>query len=105
MRGLAKDTTATLIPTLRYRDAASAIGWLCTAFGFEKRLVVLGEDGTIAHAQLTFGNGMVMLGSARDDDFGNRSLCRTPRSRKVPTSSFPTLTRTTPEPWPRAQGW
>lgn len=70
MSGLAKNTTATMIPTLRYRDAAAAIDWLCTAFGFEKHLVVPGEDGTIAHAQLTFGNGMVMLGSARDDDFG-----------------------------------
>ncbi len=71
MRSLAKDTTATLIPTLRYRDAAAAIDWLCTAFGFEKHLVVPGEDGTITHAQLVFGNGMVMLGSARDDDFGH----------------------------------
>ena len=71
MRSLAKDTTATLIPTLRYRDAAAAIDWLCTAFGFEKHLVVPGEDGTITHAQLVFGNGMVMLGSVRDDDFGH----------------------------------
>ena len=70
-RSLAKDTTATLIPTLRYRDAAAAIDWLCTAFGFEKHLVVPGEDGTITHAQLVFGNGMVMLGSVRDDDFGH----------------------------------
>ena len=70
MRSLAKDTMATLIPTLRYRDAAAAIDWLCAAFGFEKHLVVPGEDGTITHAQLVFGNGMVMLGSARDDDFG-----------------------------------
>ena len=70
MSSLAKDTTATLIPTLRYRDAAAAIDWLCTAFGFEKRLVVPGEDGTITHAQLVFGNGMVMLGSAWNDDFG-----------------------------------
>ena len=70
MSGLAKNTTATMIPTLRYRDAAAAIDWLCTAFGFERHLIVPGEDGAIAHAQLTFGNGMVMLGSARDDDFG-----------------------------------
>ena len=70
MSSLAKDTTATMIPTLRYRDAATAIDWLCTAFGFEKHLVVPGEDGTITHAQLVFGNGMIMLDSARDDDFG-----------------------------------
>jgi uncharacterized glyoxalase superfamily protein PhnB len=66
----------TIIPTLRYRDAPAAIDWLCRAFGFEKHLVVPGEGGTIAHAQLTFGNGMIMLGSARDDEFGR--LQKTP---------------------------
>ena len=40
--------TATIIPTMRYRDAPGAIAWLCDAFGFEKHLVVPGEDGTIA---------------------------------------------------------
>ncbi|MEO1068864.1 MAG: VOC family protein, partial [Cyanobacteria bacterium J06638_6] len=61
-----KQTVATIIPTLRYNDAARAIDWLCQAFGFEKHLVVPGENGAIAHAQLVFGNGMIMLGSARD---------------------------------------
>ena len=32
--------------------------------------MVPGPNGTIAHAQLKFGNGMVMLGSALDDQFG-----------------------------------
>jgi uncharacterized glyoxalase superfamily protein PhnB len=40
------------------------------AFGFEKHLVIPGENGTVAHAQLTFGSGMIMLGSAREDEFG-----------------------------------
>ncbi len=61
---------STVIPTLRYNDAAAAIDWLCAAFDFEKHLVVPDEAGGIAHAQLVFGNGMVMLGSARDDGFG-----------------------------------
>ena len=65
----AKNTTATVIPTLRYEDAPAAIEWLCEAFGFEKNLVVPGESGTIAHAQLVFGNGMIMLGSALDREF------------------------------------
>ena len=65
----AKTTAATVIPTMRYNDAAAAIAWLCEAFGFEKHLVVPGEDGTIVHAQLVFGNGMVMLGSARASEF------------------------------------
>ena len=65
----AKNTTTTVIPTLRYQDAPAAIEWLCEAFGFEKHLVVPGENGTIAHAQLVFGNGMIMLGSALDREF------------------------------------
>lgn len=65
-----EQTIATIIPTLRYNDAARAIDWLCQAFGFEKHLVVPGENGTIAHAQLVFGNGMIMIGSARNDAFG-----------------------------------
>lgn len=66
------DTVSTLIPTLRYRDAPAAIDWLCRAFGFERHAVYEDGEGGIAHAQLRFGNGMVMLGSARDDDWGQR---------------------------------
>ena len=63
MSNNAKNTRATVIPCLRYRDAPAAIEWLCENFGFEKLLVVPNDDGTIAHAQLSFGNGMIMLGS------------------------------------------
>ena len=72
MSSAAKPTRATVIPCLRYRDAPKAIEWLCSVFGFEKQLVVPNEDGTIAHAQLSFGNGMVMLGSVLkvDNEFG-----------------------------------
>lgn len=59
----AADTTSTIVPALRYRDALAAIDWLCRAFGFEKN-AVYAEGDTVLHAQLTFGNGMVMLGSA-----------------------------------------
>ena len=70
MPPFAKNTRATVIPCLRYRDAPAAIEWLCRAFGFERQLVVPNRDGTIAHAQLSFGNGMIMLGSVLDSDFG-----------------------------------
>jgi uncharacterized glyoxalase superfamily protein PhnB len=69
MTSAATSTRAAIIPTLRYRDAPAAIEWLCKAFGFEKHLIVPGENGTIAHAQLTFGNGMIMLGTLRSDEF------------------------------------
>ena len=70
MSDLAKNTKATVIPCLRYRNAPAAIEWLCRAFGFEKHLVVPNQDGTIAHAQLSFGAGMVMLGSVLESEFG-----------------------------------
>ena len=70
MSNLAKNTKVTVVPCLRYRHAPAAIEWLCQAFGFEKHLVVPNEDGTIAHAQLSFGNGMIMLGSVLDTEFG-----------------------------------
>ena len=57
-------TTPTFYPTLLYDDAPAAIEWLREAFGFEVRLVVPGPDGTIAHAELAFGDGIVMVGSA-----------------------------------------
>ncbi|MDD5036448.1 MAG: VOC family protein [Methylococcaceae bacterium] len=66
MPNLAKNTKATVIPCLRYRDAPAAIEWLCAAFGFEKQAVYPNDDGTIAHAQLSFGNGMIMLGSVHE---------------------------------------
>jgi uncharacterized glyoxalase superfamily protein PhnB len=68
----AKKTVSTVIPCLRYRDAPAAIRWLCQVFGFEQHLVVPNPDGSIAHAQLTFGNGMIMLGSVLDTPFGQR---------------------------------
>jgi len=71
-----KKDVATITPALRYRDAPAAIAWLCRAFGFDKHLVVDGKDGVIHHAQLTFGNGMIMLASAQKNEFGK--LQRTP---------------------------
>jgi uncharacterized glyoxalase superfamily protein PhnB len=60
----AKTCLSTIIPSLRYRDALSAIDWLIVALGFEKQAVFLGSDNTtVMHAQLTFGNGMIMIGS------------------------------------------
>jgi uncharacterized glyoxalase superfamily protein PhnB len=66
-KGFAKAEGATIVPGMRYRDAPKAIAWLCKAFGFQKKLVVPGKRNTIAHSELTLGNGMVMIGSAAND--------------------------------------
>ena len=65
-----------IIPCMRYHDAPAAIDWLCKALCFERQLVVRGENDTIAHAQLRLGNGMIMLGSVREDEFD--SLVKVP---------------------------
>jgi uncharacterized glyoxalase superfamily protein PhnB len=64
MTTFAKDCKSTVIPGMRYRDCLAAIEWLCTALGFDKHAVYLGEGDSVMHAELTFGNGMIMLGSA-----------------------------------------
>jgi uncharacterized glyoxalase superfamily protein PhnB len=61
---------SSIIPCLRYRDAHAAIDWLCEAFGFSRNAVHENENGGVEHAQLTYGNGMVMLGEVRDNAFG-----------------------------------
>jgi uncharacterized glyoxalase superfamily protein PhnB len=59
-----------VIPGLRYRDAQAAIDWLCKAFGFVQQAVHEDEHGRLEHAQLTWGNGMIMLSEVRVNDFG-----------------------------------
>src|SRR5438128_11199171 len=62
--------SATIVPSLRYRNAPVAIEWLCRGFGLRKNLVVPDDTGGVAHAQLSFGDGMLMLGSVRDNEGG-----------------------------------
>ena len=64
-----KSTRSTVIPGMRYHDAAAAVEWLCRAFGFEQHLVVPGEDDSVVHARLVLGGGMIMVGQARDDPY------------------------------------
>src|SRR3954467_9126354 len=63
----------TIFPSLRYKDARRAIEFLEQAFGFKRQMVVEGDNGTIAHAELAYGDGMVMLGSDRDDSYGSHA--------------------------------
>lgn len=65
MNPLAKSCASTVIPGVRYYDCVRMIEWLCDALGFEKHAVYPGKDGLIDHAELTFGNGMIMLGSVQ----------------------------------------
>jgi uncharacterized glyoxalase superfamily protein PhnB len=60
-------TYPTVFPSLRYDDAEAAIDFLVRAFGGERHAVYADDDGTIRHAEVRLGNGIVMLGSSRPD--------------------------------------
>jgi uncharacterized glyoxalase superfamily protein PhnB len=64
------ESGSTIMPALRYRDARAAIDWLCRVFGFARHAVYEGPNGTIAHAELALGGGMIMLSSTKDDEYG-----------------------------------
>lgn len=62
---MSEDSRPTIYPFLRYDDAPAALDWLERAFGFRRTMEVPGPNGTIAHAQMSLGTGVIMLGSAR----------------------------------------
>jgi uncharacterized glyoxalase superfamily protein PhnB len=76
---------SSIIPALRYEKAPEAIEFLCNAFGFEKHAVHEGEDGTIAHAELTHGGGMIMLSSASPGEWDQ--FVKTPKAAGITTIS------------------
>ena len=61
---------STVIPTIRYENCRKMITWLCDTLGFSRHAVHEDTDGSILHAELVHGDGMVMVGDARDDAFG-----------------------------------
>jgi uncharacterized glyoxalase superfamily protein PhnB len=94
------NTTSSLciVPCLRYDDAPAAIRWLVHVFGFKEHLVVPGENNTIVHAQLTFGPGMIMVGSDKDDAFG-----KSPRKLGDITQSIYVITEAVDAHYARAK--
>jgi uncharacterized glyoxalase superfamily protein PhnB len=76
VNGVEKAEGGRIIPAMRYANATKAIDWLCKAFGFEAKMVVPGDGGTVAHAELTLGNAMIMLGDA-ESEYGG--LVRPPK--------------------------
>ena len=64
---MAEDLRPNIFPAVRYRDADVALEWLKRAFSFEEKAAYRGDDGTIQHAELELGNGIVMFGQHSDD--------------------------------------
>lgn len=62
---------STVIPCLIYEDAHAMIAWLCDNFGFARHAMSEDGKGGVQHAELTLGDGMIMLGSPHQhSEFG-----------------------------------
>lgn len=61
------ENTPRVTPYLYYQDVAGALRFLADAFGFRERLRMPGKDGDIMHAEMTLGDGLVMMGCPSKD--------------------------------------
>jgi uncharacterized glyoxalase superfamily protein PhnB len=52
-----------LSSALSYRDPKAALKWLEAAFGFETVMVITDAEGNLGHSQMSFGNGIIMVGN------------------------------------------
>jgi uncharacterized glyoxalase superfamily protein PhnB len=52
-----------LSSALSYVDPKAGFRWLEQAFGFEPLLVILDADENLAHAEMKYGDSVVMIGS------------------------------------------
>lgn len=46
-----------------YKDPMAALKWLQEAFGFEVAMLITDQDGKLAHSEMSFDNGLVMIGN------------------------------------------
>lgn len=51
------------IPSIIYKDNRAALAWLEKAFGFEVSEILTDSNGNIAHAEMSHGDGVIMVGS------------------------------------------
>ncbi|WP_109478728.1 VOC family protein [Paraburkholderia sp. C35] len=62
-----------LSSAVSYRDPKSAFRFLETAFGFKPLFVILDADDELVHAEMSYGDSVVMIGREWSDD--HRSPC------------------------------
>lgn len=64
----------TMYPAVLYDDAKAAIRTLTQGFAFTEEAIHEDEDGSVVHAELSCGNGRVMLGSKGRDGVFARAM-------------------------------
>lgn len=57
----------TFMTALYYRDPMAALAWLEEAFGFERVMLITDKDGNLAHSEMKFGDGLIMVGTEWTD--------------------------------------
>jgi PhnB protein len=70
----------TVSPYLLYENAARAVEYLTTTFGFKERLAQTGAAGRTHHELVLRSDGLVMLGQASESFRSPRSLGAQPPS-------------------------
>lgn len=79
---MADNAMPRVIPMISYEDGAAALDWLANAFGFRERTRWAGPDGTITHAEMEAGDGVIMLATPTPDYQGpkrHRESCEPAR--------------------------
>lgn len=67
-------TQPTIVPYFSFADGPAAIEMLTKAFGFEVVLRADAEDGTLQHAEMKYGDGVIMMGTAEGASKGSPGL-------------------------------
>ncbi len=63
-----------LSPYLNYKDTGAMIEWLAKAFGFQERERMSSPDGMVFHAEMTFHDSVIMMGTPAGPDFKNPNM-------------------------------
>lgn len=71
-----------VVPMLSYEDGVAALDWLARAFGFRELERLVGDDGSLAHAEMETGGGLITLATPTPDYVGprrHREVCAAAR--------------------------
>lgn len=56
-------TRPAVVSALSYKDPMAAFNWLQAAFGFEPALLLTDTEGKLAHSEMCFEGGWIMVGN------------------------------------------
>jgi uncharacterized glyoxalase superfamily protein PhnB len=59
---------------LYYKDVKTALEWLGKTFDFHTRMQIPGPDGSIMHAEMSMGDGLIMMGQACAENAGTSPM-------------------------------